>query len=339
MGVISLAYPEVSVKELDETNPTVKIRSIQSSLEADIDSLLRDHELSPGDSAQLRELLRKYHDVFAWKDSELGFTDRVQHEIHLTQDTPVAQAYRRVPPSCLQEVRAHINDLLERKIISPSSSPYASPIVIVRKKSGELRLCVDYRKLNAVSRKDSFPLPRIDESLDALGGAQFFTSLDLASGYYQIKMADEDKAKTAFCCPFGLYEFNRMPFVLSGGPATCQLLMNSVMSEFIFSCLLVYLDDLLLYIQTFEQHLSSLEEVLQKLQEFGLKLTPDKCDLARKSVKFLGHLVSGDGIQTDPGKIQAITYWPQPKTASEIRSFLGLASYYRRFIKGLPIFL
>ena len=303
-----------------------------SSVDADINRLNWGEDLSPGELAQLKELLRKHHSTFAFNDADLGYTNIVQHEIHLTTDVPIAQSYRRIPPAVLPEVKAHISDLISRGIIAPSSSPYASPIVVVRKKSGEIRLCVDYRRLNAVTRKDSFPLPRIDESLDALGGARFFSTLDLASGYYQVEMAETDKAKTAFICPFGLYHFNRMPFGLTNAPATFQRLMNQVMSDFIFSCLLVYLDDLLVYSSTFEKHLKALETVLDKLKEVGVRLNPDKCSFVQKEVPFLGHIVSADGIATDPSKTRAIENWPVPENVSQVRSFLGLASYYRRFV-------
>ena len=188
------------------------------SVDADIKSLNLSEDLEPGEAAQLRELLRQHYSTFTWKDSDLGFTDRVKHEIYLMDDVPIAQPYRRIPPAVLGEVKAHISDLLSRSIITPSSAPYASPIVVVRKKSGVLRLCVDYRKVNSITRKDSFPLPRIDESLDALGGSTFFSTLDLASGYHQVAMEERDKPKTAFICPFGLYQFERMPFGLRNCP-------------------------------------------------------------------------------------------------------------------------
>ena len=310
------------------TGPT----ATPESVDADIKSLNLSEDLEPGEAAQLRELLRQHHSTFAWKDSDLGFTERVKHEIHLMDDVPIAQPYRRIPPAVLGEVKAHISDLLSRGIITPSSSPYASPIVVVRKKSGELRLCVDYRKVNSITRKDSFPLPRIDESLDALGGSKFFSTLDLASGYYQVAMEERDKPKTAFICPFGLYQFERMPFGLTNAPATFQRLMNSVMSEFIFSILLVYLDDLLVFSSTFEKHLTALRMVLERLRAVGVRLNPEKCEFAKERVNFLGHVVSASGISTDPSKVSAVMDWPTPKTVKEVRSFLGLASYYRRFV-------
>ena len=328
LGCLVDASAELAIKEEDaagDTSNPLQGRPSQSTpkpgesvagsgldfgkVDADIRRLSSNPDLSEGDAALLRELLREYHDCFAWNDLDLGVTNLIHHEIHLLHETPIAQRYRRLPPSCLAEVRAHLDELLKRGIISPSTSPWASPIVVVRKKSGELRLCVDFRAVNSISRRDSFPLPRIDEALDALHGSQFFSSLDLASGYYQIPMKEEDKLKTAFTCPFGLYHFNRMPFGLSGAPATCQRLMNSVMSDYIFSCLLVYLDDLLVYSPSFPDHLSSLRQVLEKLRSVGLRLNPDKCEFGQHRVKFLGHVVSKDGIDTDPDKVAAIRDW------------------------------
>ena len=298
------------------------------------DGLQLNPELTAAEQAQMKELLRKYKDCFAWSDDQLGYTEQVKHEIVLTDDTPIAQPYRRIPPAALDEVRKHIEGLLDKGVIQPSSSPWASPIVVVKKKSGEIRLCCDYRRLNSVTRKDSFPLPRIDECLDALGGAKYFTTLDLASGYHQVAMADSDKAKTAFTCPFGLYEYSRMPFGLCNAPATFQRLMNASMHDFIFRILLVYLDDLLVYDGTFESHLKSLEKVFLRLQQIGVRLNPEKCQFGYFLVCFLGHTVSADGVGTDPSKVEAVLNWPIPKTLKDVRSFLGLASYYRRFVKG-----
>lgn len=297
-----------------------------------LDSLKINPNLKPPQKEALNTLLTQYSDCFAWSDKELGYTDLIRHKIVLTDDNPIHQRYRRLPPSILTEVRDHIDDLLERDIIRSSTSPYASPIVVVRKRSGEIRLCCDYRGLNSKTRRDAFPLPRIEESLDAIGKAKFFSTLDLASGYHQVAMAEEDKAKTAFTCPFGLYEWNRMPFGLCNAPATFQRLMQSVMSEHLFSILLVYLDDLLIFAQTFEEHLQNLEVIFKQLRLIGVKLNPAKCQFVEEEVAFLGHRVSADGIHTDPDKIASVQNWPTPTTVRDIRSFMGLASYYRRFV-------
>ncbi len=289
---------------------------------------------TPVQQAELRALLREYADVFAVCDEDLGYTDRVKHEIPVTDDVPVAQAYRRIPPNQFEEVREHITGLLKKGIIKESSSPYASPVVLVRKTDGSLRLCVDYRKLNSKTQRDAFPLPRIDESLDALCHAQVFSTIDLASGYHQVAMHEKDQYKTAFVTPFGLYEYVRMPFGLCNAPATFQRLMQAVMGDLVFQMVLVYLDDLLVYSSTFEAHLSRLETVLCRLREAGLKIKVEKCHFLQAEVRFLGHQVSAQGVGPDPDKLSAVVQWPVPSTVKQLRSFLGFCSYYRRFIAG-----
>ena len=197
---------------------------------------------------QLRESLLKNHaHAFATSSDDLGYTDAVHHKIRTADDIPVTQPHLRVPPTQYQEVKDHIHKLLDNGIIRESHSPYASPVVLVRKKDGSLRLCVDYRKLNAKTVKDAFPLPRIDESLDALRGACWFSTIDLASGFNQVIVDELDKEKTAFSTPFGLFEYNRMPFGLCNAPATLQRLMQSCLHGQIFQLLLVYMDDIFVF--------------------------------------------------------------------------------------------
>ena len=196
---------------------------------------------------------------------------RLNTKIRTEDDIPVTQPYRRIPPNQYQEVKEHIQKLLDSSVIRESHSPYASPIVLVRKKNGALRLCVDYRKLNLRTQKDSFPLPRI-ESLDALNGAQWFTTLDLASGFNQVAVEEEDKPKTAFTTLFGLFEKNQMPFGLCGAAATFQRLMQSCLHDQIYQLLLVYLDDVIVFSKTFDEHLERLEKVLTRLAQKGLKI-------------------------------------------------------------------
>lgn len=283
---------------------------------------------------QLHDLYCEFPETWVKDDLDVGYSDLIKHKVPLLDDVPVSQTYRRIPPTQLEEVRKHIQDLLEKDIIQPSTSPFASPIVLVRKKNGELRMCVDYRKLNAKTRRDAFPLPRIDESLDALKGANYFSTLDLASGYHQIAMDEEDRQKTAFITPFGLFEFKRMPFGLCSAPATFQRLMTAGMNDLIFQMLLVYLDDILVYSKTFQEHIERLRAVLSRLRELGLKLNPDKCKFCRTSVQYLGYTISQGGIATDAEKIKAVEQWAVPQTLRELRAFLGFASYYRRFVLG-----
>ena len=224
----------------------------------------------------------------------------MHHRIHAEDDIPVNQRYRRIPPNQFEEVKEHLQVLMERGVIRPSQSDYASPIVLVCKKSGALRLCVDYRCLNAKTRKDAYPLPRIDESLDALGRAQYFSAIDLASAYNQVEVHPDDRHKTAFTTPMGLYEYNRMPFGLCNAPGTFQRLMQMIFREELLQILLVYLDDIIVYSDTIADHLKRLERVFQKLREHGLKIEAEKCQFFQSRVKYLGHVVSAEGVATDP---------------------------------------
>ncbi|KAG1936344.1 interleukin-1 receptor accessory protein-like 1-A [Pimephales promelas] len=284
--------------------------------------------------AELKALLTEFADVFAIGDEELGFTDRVQHEINLVDDVPINLPYRRVPPNQYKEVKEHIAQLLRKGVIQESSSAYASPVVLVRKTDGSIRLCVDYRKLNLKTKRDAFPLPRVDESFDVLRGAQFFSSIDLASGYHQVAVAEKDRPKTAFTTPFGLYEHLRMPMGVCNGPATFQRLMQTTMNDLIFQIMLVYLDDILVFSKTFPEHLERLRTVLLRLQETGLKVKVGKCHFLQSTVTFLGHQISAEGIATDPYKISAVKQWAVPTTLKALRSFLGFCGYYRRFVPG-----
>lgn len=197
-----------------------------------------------------------------------------------------------MPPSEYDVVKTHINQLLEAQVIREICSPYASPIVLVKKKDGGLRMCVDYRQLNSKTRKDAFPLPRIEETLDALTGARWFSTLDLASGYNQVPVTEGDKPKTAFCTPFGLFEWNRMPFGLCNAPSTFQRLMERLFGDQRHQSLLLYLDDIVVFSSSVTQHLERLEVVLGRLKREGLKAKLEKCVFFQEQVKYLGHVVS-----------------------------------------------
>lgn len=286
------------------------------------------------DQEQVRSLLLKYESVFATAVNDLGCTNLITHDIPLMDDVPIRQRYRRIPPSDYDEVKAHIRQLLEGQIIRESCSPYASPTVLVRKKDGSLRLCVDYRLLNAKTRRDAFPLPRIEESLDALSGAKWFSTMDLASGYHQVPVTEQDIKKTAFCTPFGLFEFQRMPFGLCNAPSTFQRLMERMFGDQHCQSLLLYLDDIVVFSSTVDDHISRLDLVLSRLQREGLKVKLEKCQFFKEEVQYLGHVISPAGVSTDPKKIAAVKDWQTPSNATELRSFLGFASYYRRFVEG-----
>ena len=255
---------------------------------------------------KVRTLLLKHEPVFSAFEGDLGCTNLLTHDIPLLDDKPVRQRYRRLPPSDYDAVKTHLRQLLDSQVIRESSSPYASPIVLVRKKNGSLRMCVDYRMLNSKTRKDAFPLPRIEESLDALSGAQWFSTLDLASGYNQVPVTDRDRPKTAFCTPFGLFEFNRMPFGLCNAPSTFQRLMERLFGDQHCQSLLLYLDDIIVFSSNVDHHVDRLDLVLTRLQREGLKAKLEKCCFFRKEVQYLGHVISRDGVATDPSKVAAV---------------------------------
>lgn len=290
--------------------------------------------LSREEQSNVRTLLQNYRSVFSAHESDLGCTNLISHDIPLTDNIPVRQRYRRLPPSEYDVVKTHINQLLEAQIIRESCSPYASPLVLVKKKDGSLRMCVDYRQLNAKTRKDAFPLPRIEETLDALTGARWFSTLDLASGYNQVPVTEEDRPRTAFCTPFGLFEWNRMPFGLCNAPSTFQRLMERLFGDQRHQSLLLYLDDIVVFSSSVTQHLERLELVLGRLKHEGLKAKLEKCAFFKPKVKYLGHVVSAQGVATDPGKVEVVANWACPTNVTELRSFLGFASYYRRFVEG-----
>jgi len=241
--------------------------------------------------------------------------------------------HRRIPPNIYGEVRDHIQDMLEAGHIRPSKSPWSFPVVLVRKADKSLRLCVDYRALNRVTIRDAFPLPRIDETMDSLCGAKYFSSLDLRAGYWQVGVTEAHKERTAFTVgPLGFYEFNSMPFGLTNSPATFQKLMHRCLGDLHNDCL-VYLDDIIIFSSTITEHIEKLEKVFQRLKEYHLKLKPSKCRFLKEEVKYLGHIVSKQGIQTDPAKLSVVKSWPRPCNAKQVQQFLGFVGFYRRFIK------
>ena len=293
-----------------------------------------DSPLSPEWRERITAKLSSIPEVFAKHDLDFGKTDKVTHRIKLSDETPFKQRPRPIHPQDVDAVRTHLQELFESGIIRESESPFASPIVVVRKKNGTVRLCIDYRKLNLQTIKDAYALPKLEDAFTALSGSEWFSVLDLKSGYYQIEMEEADKAKTAFVCPLGFWEWNRMPQGVTNAPSTFQRLMEKCMGEMNLKEVLVFIDDLIIFAPTLEEHEARLMKVLNRLKEFGLKLSVEKCMFFQTSVKYLGHVVSRNGVETDPDKIKALTTWPVPKTLKELRSYLGFAGYYRRYIKG-----
>lgn len=223
-------------------------------------------------------------------------------------------------------------------MIQPSNSPWASPVVMVRKRDGTHRFCVDYRELNSVTKADTFPLPRIDDLLDQLGAARYFSTLDLASGYWQIRMHPDSVEKTAFTTPHGLHEFRVMPFGLTNAPGVFQRLMERVLAGLNppdgAAFVVVYIDDVLVFSRSLEEHLEHLRRVILRICEAGLKLKPSKCHFIREEVEYLGHLITPQGLKTNARLTAAVAEFPRPQNVSEVRRFLGLSSYYRRFVSN-----
>ena len=301
------------------------------SLLSELESI-KNVDLSEAQNAALSQLLLSYKDIFASSSLDLGHTSIIEHEIYTGDARPIKSSPYRVSQLQREEIETQISNMLSQNVIQPSSSPWSSPVVLVKKKDGTTRFCVDYRKLNAVTRKDSYPLPRIDDALDALSGSQFFTTLDLQSGYHQVAMHPSSREKTAFVSHAGLFEYNVMSFGLTNAPPTFQRLMSRVLAGLEWKVCLIYIDDIIVFSSTFEEHLQRLSLVFDRIRQANLKLKPSKCHFARHSVKFLGFIVSANGISADPDKLEVVNSFPVPSNVKDVRSFLGLCNYYRRFV-------
>jgi hypothetical protein len=246
--------------------------------------------------------------------------------------TPISKRPYRMPPAELAELKKQLQELLDKGFICPSTSPWGCPALFVKKKDESLRLCIDYRSLNAVTIENKYPLPRIDVLFDQLVEARVFSKIDLRSGYHQIKIRASDIPKTAFSTRYRLYEYLVMSLGLTNVPAYSMYLMNSVFMLDLDKFVLVFIDDILVYSRNEDEHSCHLHVVLQRLREHRLYAKLSKCDFWLKEIKFLGHTISQDGIAVDPDKVQEVMNWKPPTTVRQIRSFLGLAGYYRRFI-------
>jgi Reverse transcriptase (RNA-dependent DNA polymerase) len=240
----------------------------------------------------------------------------------------------RYSPQESAAIEAEVKKLLEQKIIQPSTSPYGASVLLVKKPDGSWRFCVDYRALNAVTVKNSYPLPRIDDLLDKIQGAKFFSSMDLLLGFYQLQLRDSDKPKTAFKTTMGLYEFRCVAMGISNGPSVMQSMMSHIFRHALNKHILIYLDDLLIFSRTEEEHLRHIRDVLETLRRNGLTAKLKKCHFLKKELHFLGHIISREGIKPDDSKVEAIKNWPRPTTQSEVRSFCGLMNYFKKSIKG-----
>ena len=285
-------------------------------------------QLSEAQKNELLKLLQEFSDVLS---SHPGRTKMAEHKVMTTSNSSVRLPPYRLPYAYRDVVQKEIHEMLEAGIIEPSDSEWAFPVVLARKKDGALRLCIDYRWLNAVSQADSYPMPRVDELIDRLGKAKYITTLDLTRGYWQVPMAETSRHLTAFTTPFGLFQVRVMPFGLQGTPATFQRLMHGVLRG-VRDYAAAYIDDVVIHGFTWEEHLSQIEAVLGCLRKADLTAKPQKCQFGMAKCVYLGHRVGGGTVEPDPCKVEAVREFLVPKTIKDVRQFLGLTGYYRKFI-------
>lgn len=298
-------------------------------------------EVSSTELIELFEMLKSYSDIFAKDPDRVGHVDKdiVTHSIDTGDARPISQGPRRVSPAQRIIIKETIDRLLEAGIIKPSRSPWSSPVLLVPKISNPItatdwRMCIDYRKLNEVTKKEIYAIPRTEDAIDALNGAKWFTTIDLASGYFQIALDEKSQEKTAFVTYDGQYEYTRMSFGLVNAPSTFQRCMDTVLAGLKWKCVQIYLDDAIIASSNFKQHLKDVSEVFTRFKEAGFKLKAKKCYFCCTEVQYLGHLITREGVRADPEKIELIKNWPIPKEASNLHSFVGLAGYYRKLIQN-----
>ena len=323
-GLLAKIVP-VHERNIINTCSVIKNGSTDSTIN------LKDLDVAEKYRCKIEQLVLKNKNLFASKDSELGHTDVVKMTIDTGDTKPIKLRPYRTPIKNREVIDKAVDEMLDADVIRRSNSPWSFPVVIVDKKDGTKRFCVDFRKLNQVTKKNSYPLPLIDDILALLGKAKFFTSLDLKSGYWQVLMDEKDKEKTAFACHRGLFEFNVMPFGLSNAPAVFQELMSIVLNG-CNAFAIAYLDDILIFSETFEKHMFHLNTIFEKLCQYGLKLKLKKCSFLQTEVNYLGFVIDENGIKPDQKKVEAIRTLPVPTCVKEVRSFVGMCSYYRRFI-------
>ena len=316
----------------------------QNPMDLDEQLILTDKVIIPTFSSQIikvrtkktslkaKRLLMEFHHVFSLEPNEMGCTNTAEHTIKLLtrEDEPFKERFRRIAPHEVEEVRQHIQEMLDRGAIRPSQSPWCNAVVLVRKKDGALRFCIDFRCLNAKTKKDSHPLPCGPETMESLVGARYFSTVDLKSGFWQIKMAEESCQYTAFTVgSLGIYEFLRMPYGLCNAPATFQHLMQNCLGELNLQYALIYLDDVIVYSRTPEDHLKQLQAVLDRFALNGLKLKPSKCHFFKESLTYLGHEISAAGMLPGQEGIQKIAEMGYPKTVTSVQKFIGATGYFR----------
>ena len=334
--VIANAYEaEVSIKPecMSTTIRKISVEDTKSILE----QLQLVNDLST-DEEKLKKLILEYIDIFRSPNQKLTCTSKLTHRI-ITEDVPpICKRPYKVPYQRQELLKKEISKLLEDEVITESESPWSFPAILIEKKThpgedAQFRLCIDFRTLNSITKTDFFPLPYLEDTIDRLAGASLFSTMDLASGYFQIPLHADDQEKTAFSTFDNHYEFKRMPMGLKNAPATWQRFMNHIFANLSYKECLLYLDDVIVFSSdNIEEHLNRLRHVFEKMRESNLKFKPTKCHFLKKEVEYLGHIVTQDGYKPNPNKIEIVKNYPQLKTVKDIRAFLGLAGFYRKFV-------
>ena len=334
----SIKLLQEGVERFQDAEPATA-REVQTDIKPPVPQHLQDlfersaKDLDESQKGKVEDLLSNYQDTFSRDEWDIGLTNLAEHEIKTGDASPIKQPPRRVPLAYADKEKAAIEDMKAKGVIRESVSPWASPICLVSKKDGGVRLCVDYRKVNNLVKPDGFPLPRVQDCLDAVAESKWFSTFDLTSGYYQIPLKSQDIPKSAFVCKYGHYEMTRMPFGLNNAAGTFQRTMELALQGLQWVICLIYIDDIVVFGRSFEEHIKRVEEVLKRIQAAGLKLKADKSNMFQDSVLFLGHIVSGEGVKPNPTNIAKVVEWPRPKSAKQVRQFVALGSYYRRFVK------
>lgn len=321
--------------EISEVSHLEPIENVYKEVGNQIES---NQNLNSEEFTYLKKILVENKDLFFQEGDNLTCTDEIQHEIKLSDDRPTYAKTYRYPQIHEEEIKNQIAEMLRQGIIRESNSPFNSPLWIVEKKRDnsnikKWRIVIDYRKLNLKTVEDKFPIPNIDQTLDRLGKAQYFSTLDLAKGFHQVLVKEEDRCKTAFSTPYGHYEYVRMPFGLKNAPSTFQRLINLVLRKYINKICVVYMDDILVFSTGIEEHYNNLKTIFKALRKANLKLQVDKCNFLKRETEYLGHILTTDGIKPNPNKIKNIVSLNLPTNAKQIKSFLGVSGYYRKFIK------
>ncbi|MCP4454434.1 MAG: hypothetical protein GY809_23505, partial [Planctomycetes bacterium] len=334
-----VASLKTTVKDVQELTPrqSVEMEMNRTATLERMPEVMRDmyndskKELNSKQRARLRKILMNRREAFSL-EGELGEVDVVRHKIDTGDCQGVRDACRRHPLNKVQEIEDHVEEQEKLGVVTDTQSDWAANPVMVNKKTGDRRFCVDYRRLNEKTVPDAYPLPRIDETLDHLRGAVYFCVMDAQSGFWQILIDEKDQDKTAFYSRNGLKKYTRMPFGLRNAPATFQRAMEVILRGLQWKLCMVYVDDVIVFGRTIEETMDRMEVVLDRLIQHGMKLKPKKCQLFKKEIHYLGHVISGAGVSMDEAKCKEIDDWPVPKCRTELRSFLGLCCYYRSYV-------